>query len=379
MNKDLDQIKEGLLALYDEERLDAEKASDANRIGQLGKAVHCLGQMTTKSELLMNLRENALTLFQAVRHVEEMGAFLKDNFSVRDLSANDIYIDCLPDRQLTEGTDCLLINSRPHLIECDFSHNIHATFLGRWLVNAYEADIVALEGVHINLMDTVSTARCLGGNASAIRRQDTYFQGVLELNEVSFRELELLSRKMAPEALLEYVIQDGEDPSMPLNLVDVHAAATLEKGDQLIAENECFVLTRNALNRSYMLFQKRTEGEIIDYMRSATEAIPLNEDLVDLQACLMRETFMRLKNERLEIGRNYPGEPVTLSFDGLFRCYEPHNLYVRAGSGDWKAESSVIDMRPQLPLNSTIDRIKEKYSHVLQGTVEQQSGRSARR
>ena len=376
---DIDHIKEGLLALYAVERLDAQKVSDDNRIGQLERAVRLLEPMITKSELLMNLRENALKLFQPVRRVEAMGSFIKDNFSAYDLRANFVFVDCFPNGKLPEGTDCLLINSSPSLRECDFAQNVHATFVGRWLVNAYEAQIVALHGAHVNLMDTVSTARCPVKNASAIRRQDTYYQGVLELNEVSFRELEILSRTKTAREVLEHVIADGEDPSMPLCPCLVHAAASLEKGDQLIAENDRFALVRNALHRSYSLCQKWTEGEVCSFMRCVTAEIPLSEDLRVLQSCLMRETFLRLPDEQMEIGRNYQGEPVTLSFDAKRYGFVPHNLYVQTGTCDWRAETSIIDLEPKLPLNRTIEKIKAQYRQVLQGVVVQKASHSVRR
>lgn len=367
------------MTLYERERQDAIKASDDKRVDQVDRATRFLASIETYSELLLNLRVNAPTLFQPVHRVEALGAFLKANCSKQDLYANAIFVDGFPTNQLMEDSDCLLINSRPTLREWVCSQQLHVTLLGQWLVDVYQAHVEALEGAHINLRDTVSTARCLADNASAIRRQDTYYQGVLDLYGVCFRELELLSRKMDPQAVLEYVIQDGEDPSMPISLYDTNATTSIEKGDQLFAENERFVLVRNAVDRSYKLFQKRSEQELVDYMRSTTKVLPLNEDLLDLEACLVRDYFLRLPGEQVEIGRNYLGEPVTLSFDTRLYSFVPHNLYVQTVGGDWRAEETTIDLVDVLPLNGMIERIKERYSQALQGAPEQKVNHSVRR
>lgn len=114
-------------------------------------------------------------------------------------------------------------------------------------------------------------------------------------------------------------------------------------------------------------------------MRSTTKVLPLNEDLLDLEACLVRDYFLRLPGEQVEIGRNYRGEPVTLSFDTRQYGFVPHNLYVQTVGGDWRAVETAIDLVNVLPLNGMIERIKERYSQALQEAPEQKVNHSVRR
>lgn len=365
MGKNIEDIKSELIAIYQSELEGAESMGSPKRADALHQAVSLTEGAQTKSDLLLSLMEQYEVMLAPVQQVELFGAFLKKSMGFEVLERNGIYLDKLPKVELAKGQRYLFINSQPERAKGVLDQEIEAICMGRWHLDVWEASVKALPGTHLDLRDTLSVAQCVTNEASAIRHQDAYYERVHEIRKPSdFLSLERIFQKEGQFWALDR-LKEEVGFQKEVNLLQVYAVPTNWKGDTLEAQDAHFALVRNEWDRSYLLFQIRSESAVIKAIQNCEHHCVIDPDLRNLKAALVRDEFLGLPNEQLILGHNQLGETVSLSFIANEQCFQPHNLYNKKEFGRWELFDGVIPMSDQYTLKSQVDSIKCRFENCL--------------
>ena len=372
------EIKDDLLCFFKEEYEKAWVDCDQKRLHQLDEAMSLFEPVTTKSECLQLLVSEPTKLFASLREWRRMVAYIRENFSAQDLQLHGIFLDFVPEKEPTRGSQCLFINSQPTLCEYALSEDMKASFLGRWLVDVYQAEVVALDGAHINLRGSMAVGQLSSKNASITPRHDVYYQPVLSLSGAKFRMAEQMAQSKTAGELLCEILESHEVLQKPIMLDDLQATPIMEKGDQLIAESGHYALIRNVYEREYLLLRKLSEQRVIDTIQSTNHHLKMSSDVGALHVCMIRDQFLRLPNERLEIGVNHLGQPAYLSFDVNKHCFNTHGLYYENWNDKWAMEEPIY-LQDNQSLEEMIKAIQEMHQKDLSSGVQKARSQSAKR
>ena len=291
---------------------------------------------------------------------------------------NGIYLDVIPKKGLSKDTQYLFVNSQPTLCEYAFSTDAQASFLGRWLVDVYQAEVVALDGAHINLRGPMAMGEMHAENASITPRHDIYFQLLMTLGGPKFRMVEQMALSKTPVELLCEILDNQEVLQKPIMLRDIQATPIMEKGDQLITDSGHFALIRNEYKREYVLLRKLTEQKVIDIIQSTKNNLCLTSDVRALHVCMIRDMFLRLPNERFEIGVNHLGKTASLSFEANKHCFNTHDLYYKDWNDNWVEEGRIY-LEDDKTFQENINAIREAYKGDLSSGIQRETKRSAKR
>ena len=307
----------------------AKDKNDIERITSLGKAMDIIQSMDTKTDLLQGLTERSVELLKPITEVERVGGFLRDSFTNKDLIDNNVFVDRLPTDVLPKDSTCLLINSSPNLKEGGFTQDVSATIIGRWYLEVQEADVTLLHGAHVNLWGARAMGQCLVEDASMIRQQEEYYQPIRRFGQAKeFRNVESLLSTYGRFVMIDYIVPNRKEIP-PLSLSKLSATATSRKGDEVLTNYGDYTLVRNEWERSYTLFERYNVGKVIDQIKAADYHLYLDADLAPVLADVYRDQFLRLPGERMVIGQNTKGEPVTLSFNANTYKFKVDNLCPR--------------------------------------------------
>ena len=374
----INEIKEGFLSFYKDEYQKAWVDGDQKRAHRLEGVVSLFRPVTTKSEFLQLLLTEPTMVFQSMKDWRPMVAYIREKFSEQDLQVNGIYLDVLPKKGLSKETQYLFVNSQPTLCEYAFSTDAQASFLGRWLVDVYQAEVVALDGAHINLRGPMAMGEMHAENASITPRHDIYFQLLMTLGGPKFRMVEQMALSKTPVELLCEILDNQEVLQKPIMLRDIQATPIMEKGDQLITDSGHFALIRNEYKREYVLLRKLTEQKVIDIIQSTKNNLCLTSDVRALHVCMIRDMFLRLPNERFVIGVNQLGKTASLSFDANKHCFNTHGLYYKDWNDNWVEEGRIY-IEEDKTFQENINAIREAYKGDLSSGIQRETKRSAKR
>ena len=206
----INEIKEGFIPFFKKEYQKAWVDYDQKRLDRLDEAINLFEPVTTKSECLQLLVSEPTKVFASLKEWRPVVAYVREHFSGEDLLACGIFLDTLPEKELTEDSQCLFINSQPSLCEYALSEDVKASFLGRWLVDVYQAEVVALDGAHMNLRSPMAVGQMSSENASITPRHDVYYQPVLSLGGAKFRMAERMAQSKTADELLYEILESHE-------------------------------------------------------------------------------------------------------------------------------------------------------------------------
>ena len=365
----IEEIKKGFLTFYQEAMLKAHRICDPALVKCLEESVGLIKPVHTKSEFLQLLVVDATNVFSPMKDWLSLVCYLQEHFSEKDLRDNGIVIDHLPEHEILKGSQGLFINTKPVLCEHTFSEEICGAFLGRWLVDVYRADVVALDGAHINLRGPNAKGQRASDNASVMSRHDVYYQPVMDLNDKQYQLVERMCKFKQPSELLDEILHFQGTLQKKILLHNIEPTPITEQGDQLIAEDEQYVLILNTDTRECVLSRKLSEQQVIDEIRETKENFNLEtEDLRTLHVCMLRDMFLKLPNERFEIGTNHLGQPASISFDPNKLYFNTHGLYYKNYAGHWIKEDEIY-LRKGNTFVENVKNIQECYSDDLKLVV----------
>ena len=161
-------------------------------------------------------------------------------------------------------------------------------------------------------------------------------------------------------------------------LDDLQATPIMEKGDQLIADSGHYALIRNVYEREYLLLRKLSEQRVIDIIQSTKYHLKLSGDAVALHVLMIRDQFLRLPNERMEVCENHLGQPAFLSFDANKHCFNTHGLYSKNWNDKWVMEEPIY-LQDNLSLEEIIKAIQKMHQKDLSSGVQKARSQSAKR
>ena len=153
----------------------------------------------------------------------------------------------------------------------------------------------------------------------------------------------------------------------------------MEKGDQLIADRGHYALIRNEYERVYVLLRKLSEQRVIDTIQSTKSHLKLSSDAVALHVCMIRDQFLRLPNERMEVCENHLGQPAYLSFDANKHCFNTHDLYYCDPWIDKWVEEEPIYLQDNQSLEEIIKDIQNMHQKEFYRRLRESKGQSVKR
>ena len=116
----------------------------------------------------------------------------------------------------------------------------------------------------------------------------------------------------------------------------------------------------------------------MDKIQATESNLSLTTDERALHICIIRDMFLRLPDERFEIGVNHLGKQAFLSFDANRHCFNTHGLYCKNGNDDWVEEGRIyLDYEKSFEEN--VKAIRETYEEDLSGGNKKEIKRSAKR
>lgn len=365
----IEDIKQDFLSFYQQAMQKAQRICDPRLLKRLEESVGLIKTVNTKSEFLHLLVQDATTIFSPMEGWLSLVTYLQKHFSQTDLSDNGIFVDQLPDLGILKGSQALFVNTTPVLLEHTLPEELQAAFLGRWLVDVYQAKVVALDGAHINLRGPNATGQRASDKASVMSRHDVYYQPVMDLNDEQYQLVEQICKFKQPSELLDEVLHFQGNLQDKILLHNIDTTPITMQGDRLLAEGEQYALILNSDTQECVLLRKLSEQQVIDEIRASKSDFNLeNEALRTLHICMLRDMFLKLPNERLEIGTNHLGQPATISFDPNRLCFNTHGLYYKSYEGHWIREEEFY-LKKNKTFVENVKNIQESYRADLKSVV----------
>lgn len=365
MDKDINQIKEELVALFEAERSEAYGREEFTAFTALKKAETQIKQAETQSDLLELLVHDCSTVLAFVRRADRFGQFLQGHFSESNLQEAGIFVNQMPE-EVEQGAECLFVNATAERFHCALDVDAHVGFLGRWSVEARQVYIEALSGVHVTLRDKLACAHTAPFDSSVISLPECYYQAMEFKGDR--RQLVRLLVQEGGEAALSYAKENsGAEPV--INLAKLIYSPLQEKGDVVAAQDTHHTLVNqlgvNERIQGVVLYRRFSEQEVVQAIEQAQGLYFLSGDLWNLRTALRRETFLSMPNERIVIGKNHRGEEVSVSFNSTFAYFKLHNLYMKA-NGQWSPLETTVPASPHASLEEEIKLLQYMFKDGVQ-------------
>lgn len=362
---DFEKCKEGLLALL------LQAVDDPNEKGYLPTGIltrllvkvsseKMFDSAETQSDLLECLLRDGMNSLGYINDVVGFSQGLQQLFSKEALNHAGIYVDALPEGIVKPGGEYLFINTSDERRAYAVDVEAKVGFMGRWLVEARQAKVVALANTHVSLRDDKARALKFGKNSAALRLPPYYYQPV-DCTSFSEGAAQRLASE-GSEAALRYLAEQVGEPKA-MDLQELRSSVAQEAGDKVLAQDERYTLAVGA-DQEMTLFRRFAEQEVAQALSARASSDKLNPQLWDLNSSLKREVFWRQTNERLVIGQNHLGKDVSLKLELGLGSYFCSNLYCRE-DGEWKHISGWVKMDKSASLKEEIEAIKSQASESL--------------
>ena len=166
MIKDIEQVKQELLALYASELADAKAKRLTEQEVLLSEATALTQPLCTKSELLDTLVEQAQIQVMPIQRLDTFGTWLQSHFSTTDLQNYGIYLNQNPTESLNPGYPYLFINTGATRFQGALDQPVIATFVGAWTVDVRQATVHATREAIIHVKDDIAKVFWHGAQAN---------------------------------------------------------------------------------------------------------------------------------------------------------------------------------------------------------------------